>query len=76
MIEKKINVALVGLRFGGCFAGIYLKHPNVNSLTVMDIDKNQVESICDTFHIKRGNPPVNNRRAYPYSRRYPAAENI
>ena len=37
-LEKKIHVALVGLRFGAEFIPIYLHHPNVTSLTICDID--------------------------------------
>ena len=33
---KKINVALVGLGFGGCFADIYIKHPNVGTVKVYE----------------------------------------
>ena len=35
---KKINVALVGLGFGGAFAAIYKAHPFVNELTVFDLN--------------------------------------
>lgn len=35
---KKLNVALVGLAFGGAFAGIYKAHPNVGELTLCDLD--------------------------------------
>ena len=33
---KKINVALVGLGFGGAFVDIYKHHPNVESIKVYD----------------------------------------
>ena len=33
---KKINVALVGLGFGGAFAGIYKDHPNIGRLVLFD----------------------------------------
>ena len=33
---KKINVALVGLGFGGAFVDIYKHHPNVESINVYD----------------------------------------
>ena len=33
---KKINVALVGLGFGGCFLPIYLDHPNVARVHIFD----------------------------------------
>ncbi len=36
---KKINVALVGLGFGGAFVEIYAAHPNVGTVTICD--KNQ-----------------------------------
>lgn len=40
---KKINVALVGLGFGGAFLGIYNEHPNVGKLTIFDTDKELTE---------------------------------
>lgn len=40
---KKINVALVGLGFGGAFLGIYNEHPNVGELTIFDTDKELTE---------------------------------
>lgn len=33
---KKLNVALAGLGFGGCFLPIYLDHPNVDTVTIFD----------------------------------------
>ena len=33
---KKLNVALIGLGFGGAFAEIYKTHPNVGELTLYD----------------------------------------
>ncbi len=36
---KKINVALVGLGFGGAFAEIYKDHPNVGTLTIFDTNQ-------------------------------------
>lgn len=35
-MKKKINVAVVGLRFGGAFPPIYLKHPDVGRVAVCD----------------------------------------
>ena len=35
---KKLNVALVGLGFGGCFLPIYLDHPMVETVGVFDTD--------------------------------------
>jgi len=44
----KINVALVGLGFGGCFAEIYKEHPNIGKLGIFDIDK----GLTDAFDKK------------------------
>lgn len=41
---KKINIALVGLGFGGCFLPIYMDHPNVDSLCIYDPDPQVVQS--------------------------------
>jgi len=38
-MEKKLNVALVGLGFGGAFAGIYKEHPDVGELILYDKDR-------------------------------------
>ncbi len=35
---KKINIALVGLGFGGAFAEIYKEHPNVGEISLFDTD--------------------------------------
>ena len=41
MLNKKLNVALVGLGFGGCFAPIHHDHPDVASLKVYDPDRSK-----------------------------------
>lgn len=46
---KKLNVALVGLAFGGAFAGIYKDHPNVGKFGIFDIDP-EVAKKCAEFH--------------------------
>jgi predicted dehydrogenase len=48
-IEEKINVALVGLRFGAEFIPICLHHPNVSSLTLCDKDAKTLSHFGDTF---------------------------
>lgn len=49
MLNKKLNVALVGLRFGGAFVDIYRDHPDVKSIKVFDLD----QTLCDAF-VQRG----------------------
>ena len=44
---KKINVALVGLAFGGFFSEIYRLHPNVGRLVLFDTDKIKEERLCE-----------------------------
>lgn len=48
---KKINVALIGLGFGGCFADIYKAHPSVERLVLFDIDKNREKMFRDRLGI-------------------------
>jgi predicted dehydrogenase len=36
---KKLNVAIVGLRFGGYFPPIYRKHPNVDRVAICDANE-------------------------------------
>lgn len=49
MSFKKINVALVGLGFGGAFARIYRDHPDVARVKVFDLR----EDLCKAF-VDRG----------------------
>lgn len=53
-MEKKLNVALVGLGFGGAFLPIYLHHPDVGTVGIFDADSKQMELFagpgrCDGF---------------------------
>ncbi|HIS30233.1 MAG TPA: Gfo/Idh/MocA family oxidoreductase [Candidatus Limivivens intestinipullorum] len=48
---KKVNVALVGLGFGGFFSAIYQKHPNVGRLVLFDTDKVREENLCQKLGI-------------------------
>ena len=43
-MKDKLNVALVGLCFGGVFAEIYKAHPAVGELTLFDIDRARAEA--------------------------------
>lgn len=44
---KKINVALVGLGFGGAFAPIYKEHPDVGELTLCDPNPDRLKQTSD-----------------------------
>ncbi|MCC8101059.1 MAG: Gfo/Idh/MocA family oxidoreductase [Clostridiales bacterium] len=48
---KKVNVALVGLAFGGFFSEIYKVHPNVGRLILFDTDKAREENLCKRLGI-------------------------
>ena len=50
--ERKIHVALVGLRFGAEFIPIYLHHPNVASLTLCDIDSEVLAKWGDRYQVE------------------------
>ncbi len=50
---KKINVALVGLGFGGAFADIYTKHPNVETVGIFDIDAGRTEYFSKQLDIPK-----------------------
>ena len=49
---RKINVALIGLGFGGAFVEIYKKHPNINNLVVFDLDKKLEKEFEKRFDVK------------------------
>ncbi|MBQ8612436.1 MAG: Gfo/Idh/MocA family oxidoreductase [Oscillospiraceae bacterium] len=44
---KKLNVALVGMRFGGAFAGIYKAHPNVGEVTLFDVKPDVMKNVAE-----------------------------
>ena len=52
-MSGKINIALVGLGFGGAFAGIYKKHPNVETVGLFDINQNLVKSVAEYHGITK-----------------------
>lgn len=51
-MTKKINVALVGLAFGGFFSEIYKEHPNVGRLVLFDTDKVREDNLCKRLGIE------------------------
>jgi predicted dehydrogenase len=52
-MEKKINVAIIGLGFGAEFIPIYQRHPNANMFAICQRDENKLNSIGDAFGIER-----------------------
>lgn len=53
MQKEKLSVAVAGMRFGGAFVPIYLKHPDVSELTIIDPNEERLSEIGDRFEIKR-----------------------
>ena len=49
MKNGKLRIALVGLSFGAEFAPIYLKHPDVDSLVLVDSNRELLDKIGDKF---------------------------
>lgn len=50
---RKINVALVGLGFGGAFADIYKYHPNVASIGLYDVNTEFAAKVADKYNIPK-----------------------
>ena len=50
---KRINVALVGLRFGGAFADIYKHHPEIETIGLYDNDRQQLKKVSRAFGIDK-----------------------
>ena len=49
---KKINVALVGVGFGGAFVDIYKHHPNVGELSLFDTDPIKLSTFSQKYSLK------------------------
>lgn len=50
-LRKKLRVALAGLRFGGAFVPIYVKHPSVEHVGIIDPSKDVLNEIGDKFDL-------------------------
>ncbi len=48
-----MRVALAGLRFGAEFVPIYLHHPAVSQVTIVDPDPGVLKTIGDRFQVER-----------------------
>ncbi len=51
--NKRIRIAVVGLGFGAEFVPIYLDHPDVESVTICDLDEKRLHDTGDRFGIER-----------------------
>ena len=51
--DRKINVALVGLMFGGAFAKIYRDHPGVGEFGICDIDAGLMEKVAASTGVSK-----------------------
>ena len=49
MKNGKLRVALVGVSFGAEFVPIYLKHPDVDSLVLVDTNRELLDTIGNKF---------------------------
>lgn len=52
MKNGKLRVALVGVSFGAEFIPIYLKHPDVDSLVLVDTNEKLLNTVGDKFLLK------------------------
>jgi predicted dehydrogenase len=53
MVNKKVNVAVIGLGFGAEFLPIYKKHPNASIAAICQRDKTRLNEIGDAFAIEK-----------------------
>ena len=51
--NKRIRIAVVGLGFGAEFVPIYLDHPDVESVTICDLDEKRLHDTGDRLGIER-----------------------
>jgi predicted dehydrogenase len=49
---EKINVALVGVGFGGAFVDIYKHHPNVGEISLFDTDSIKLNKFSQKYSLK------------------------
>lgn len=50
---KKLNVALVGLGFGGAFLPIYVNHPDVEEVGIFDLNGELAKKFADRYGIRK-----------------------
>jgi predicted dehydrogenase len=49
MKNGKLTVAIVGMGFGCCFLPIYLKHPNVEHVIMVDTSEKRLKELADLY---------------------------
>ena len=47
MKNGKLTVAIVGMGFGSCFLPIYLKHPDVEHVIMVDTNPDQLKALAE-----------------------------
>ena len=52
-MEKKLNIAIVGLGFGAEFIPIYQKHPNTNMYAICQRNEENMNKVGDAFKIEK-----------------------
>jgi len=52
-MEKKINIAIIGLGFGAEFIPIYQHHPNANMYAVCQRNEEKLNLVADAFNIEK-----------------------
>ncbi len=52
-MQKNIHIAIVGLGFGAEFVPIYIDHPDVASVTIVDKDAQRLQQVGERFNIQR-----------------------
>ena len=51
--SERPSIAIVGLRFGGAFVPIYVNHPDVERVGIVDPDGEVLDRVGDRFDIDR-----------------------
>lgn len=51
-MNKKLNIAVVGMRFGAEFVPIYQAHPDVSNVAIVDRDKQILDQTASKFNVE------------------------
>jgi len=58
-IRSKLRIALAGLQFGSAFVPIYLHHPDVEYLGIVDPNRSTLDDVGDKFDVLRRHTDLN-----------------